>query len=86
MELFIAGLSTMAFAASGLFFLRFWKRTADRLFMLFALAFWLLAIERIVLAFTDSTNEMRPFVYVLRLCAFLLIGLAVLDKNVARKD
>lgn len=67
--------------AVGLFFLRFWKKTEDRLFAIFALAFWMLAVERIVLAILDKENEVYSFVYIIRFFAFVLILWAIADKN-----
>ena len=61
------------------FFLRFWRKTGDRLFAFFAIAFLLLGIERVVIV---SISAERQFIaYLLRLCAFLLIILAVVQKN-----
>lgn len=81
MEQFIAGMTTTAFAASGIFFLKFWIKTTDRFFILFATSFWVLAVERVALVMTDPLNEVRPFIYLLRLAAFFLILVAVIDKN-----
>ena len=36
---FLLGMIVMACDAAGLFFLRFWKKTHDRLFAMFAVAF-----------------------------------------------
>jgi len=41
---FVSGLIAMGFAVAGLFFLSFWRRTRDTLFVAFAVAFWLLAL------------------------------------------
>ena len=81
MENFILGMSAMAFAASGLFFLKFWKKTADRFFVIFAAAFFTLALDRVVPLFIDRTNEFAPLGYLLRLIAFLLILSAVIYNN-----
>ena len=43
---FLQGAIAMCFAIAGLFFLRFWRDTRDRLFLLFALSFWLQAMTR----------------------------------------
>ena len=69
----------------GLFFLRFWRQSKDRLFLFFAAAFWLLGINWIVLAFTDS-EEHEPFFYLIRLAAFGLIIAGVWHKNRAGKS
>lgn len=65
----------------GLFFIKFWRKSMDRLFLIFAAAFWLLAIERFVLFATDVKDETKSFIFLLRLMAFVLITLAVIDKN-----
>jgi hypothetical protein len=77
----LLGALVMASATVGLFFLRFWRETRDRLFLMFALAFWTLALNWLGLALTAAPEEGRTFFYVLRLCAFLLILLAIIDKN-----
>jgi hypothetical protein len=77
----LLGALVMASATAGLFFLRFWRETRDRLFAMFALAFWTLAVNWLGLALTAAPEESRTFFYVLRLCAFLLILLAIVDKN-----
>jgi hypothetical protein len=40
----IAGALAMGFLIAGLFFLKFWRRTGDGLFLAFAAAFGLLAV------------------------------------------
>jgi hypothetical protein len=81
MSQFLSGAIMMACAVAGLFFLRFWRKTADRLFAIFAVAFWMLAVERLVLAMIRETNEVRGYVYIIRFFAFLLILWAIADKN-----
>ena len=79
---FFLGAAVMACGVAGLFFLRFWRRTRDRLFAIFAAAFWLLGLNWMLLAFTDPDAETRRVIlYTLRLLAFVLILLAILDKN-----
>lgn len=79
---FIHGAITMAFFSTSVFFFRFWRQTADRLFFLFGAAFVVLAVERAVLASVHiSTGETIPAVYLLRLIAFILIIFAVVDRN-----
>jgi hypothetical protein len=67
--------------ACGLFMIRFWRETHDRLFALFGLAFWLMALSWILLAILDPTDDARPYVYVIRLFAFMLIIAAIVGKN-----
>ena len=69
------------FLVSGLFFLRFWRRTHDSLFIAFALAFWLLGLGQTLVALTDIPVEERSWIYLLRLAAFSLIRIAIFRKN-----
>ncbi|MFT3786908.1 MAG: DUF5985 family protein [Tepidisphaeraceae bacterium] len=77
---FILGAVTVACAVIGLFFLRFWTRTHDRLFLLFAIAFWMLGANWLALSCVQ-TDEVRTALYVVRMLAFTLILIAVIDKN-----
>lgn len=81
MNQFLSGAIMMACWVIGLFFLRFWKKTEDRLFSIFAVAFWMLAVERIVLLIMNKENEVYSFVYIIRFIAFVLILWAIADKN-----
>jgi hypothetical protein len=54
---FLAGASVLASAAVALFFLRFWRDTGDRLFLIFALAFAVFAVNRILLSALDDESE-----------------------------
>jgi hypothetical protein len=76
----LQGALVMASFVVGLFFLRFWRETRDRLFLMFALAFWVLAANWLGLGLTEEA-ETRTFFYVLRLIAFALIIIAIVDKN-----
>jgi type II secretory pathway component PulM len=64
----------------GIFFLRFWRQTRDRFFLLFATAFWCLALNWIGLLF-DPADETETYFYLLRLGAFVLILIAIVDRN-----
>ncbi len=78
---FISGASVMASLVIALFFLRFWVRTRDRLFAIFSLAFAVFAGNRLVLTFLDEASESRTWLYLVRLAVFVLILVAVVDKN-----
>lgn len=78
---FVSGAIMMACLVAGFFFFRFWKKTSDSLFIYFASAFWLLAVERIVLSYVGANHEPRPEIYLIRLSAFLLILFAIIRKN-----
>jgi len=78
---FLGGLITMGFLLAALFFLKFWKRTADGLFLAFAAAFALLGINQALITLTDIPVEERSPLYLLRLAAFLLIIGSIFLKN-----
>jgi hypothetical protein len=77
----LLGALACGFLVAALHFLRFWRATGDRLFGLFAAAFALMAVNAVLLELTDDAEEARVFVYGVRLVAFLLILLAIGDKN-----
>ena len=78
---FLGGGVMVAALAVALFFVRSWRRTGDRFFLLFALAFVLMSAERWGLLFIRPEHELRHSVYLLRLAAFAVILVAVIDKN-----
>ena len=77
---FVLGALVMGCSVAGLFFLRFWRKTRDRLFAIFAGAFWLLGANWFALAFTE-VDEVKTWLYAVRLLAFILILFAIIDKN-----
>jgi hypothetical protein len=78
---FLSGAVTFGFLIAGLFFLRFWRRTDDPLFLAFALSFLLLGLAQSLLALADIPAEERSWVYLLRLAAFTMILIAIVRKN-----
>lgn len=78
---FLQGATTMGCIALSIFFLRFWRRTNDRLFAIFALAFLVFAINRGMLIVLGSDADDMVVPYAIRAVAFGLILLAILDKN-----
>lgn len=86
MTLFLYGATAMASATAGLFFLRLWRESRDRLYLMFALAFWLEALARTALVMTAHPNEGHPAFYLLRVAAYGLILVAIADKNVRRRE
>jgi len=81
MEEFIRGATTMASLVAAMIFLRFWRRTRDRLFLIFGGAFFLLAITRFGLVLLQERTESDTNWYWARLAAFVLILIAIVDKN-----
>ncbi|MGH3995692.1 MAG: DUF5985 family protein, partial [Pseudonocardiaceae bacterium] len=43
----VSGAILMGYAVAGLFFLRFWQQTRDRLFLIFGIAFIILGLQRL---------------------------------------
>ena len=78
---FLSGAVAFGFIVCGLFFLRFWRRTTDQLFLAFALAFALLGASQAVIVLADIPTEERSALFLVRLSAFALIIAAILNKN-----
>jgi hypothetical protein len=81
---FLGGLITMAFVVVGLFFVKFWTQTRDTLFIAFAIAFWLLALNQALVALSAVPREERSWIYLLRVAAFVVIAIAIVQKNTGR--
>lgn len=77
----ISGALVLGYLVIGLFFLRFWNASRDRLFVLFAIAFGVLAVQRLALSLTENTLEDQTVFYLMRLAAFVIILIAIIDKN-----
>jgi hypothetical protein len=77
----LSGVLIAFYAIIALFFARFWVSARERLFAMFALAFTVLAIQRLALVITRSFVEDQTAFYVLRLIAFVIIIIAIIDKN-----
>jgi hypothetical protein len=78
---FVTGATVMACLVAVLFFARFWRRTREPLFAWFALAFGLMGLNGQLLALSDPSDEVRPYLYLLRLAAYATIIAAVAQKN-----
>ena len=83
MSNFLHGAAMLASATVALFFLRYWRSTGDRLFVMFSVAFSLLSAHWVVLSVSPGLVN---HAHVLRFAAFALIALAVLDKNRQRSS
>jgi hypothetical protein len=81
----LLGAIAVAAFVCGLFFLRFWRATHDRFFLLFAIAFWIEGGHRLVVYPWAGGNEGQPEYYVIRLVAYALIIVAIVQKNQRRK-
>lgn len=81
---FLSGAVALGFAICALFFLRFWRKTREGLFLAFALAFLLFGIGQTILAVANVPTEERGSIYLIRLAAYLLILAAIYRQNRAR--
>lgn len=81
---FMQGAIMICAFMAALFFLRFWKVSKDRLFGWFAASFLLLGIVRIFLTF--MAEEQKTGLYWLRFLAFVIILIAIADKNRPQKE
>lgn len=81
---FVSGAITLGFAVAAVFFLRFWRRTYDRLFLAFAIGFFLLALNQGLAQWLSGADERVGYTYLLRVIGFVIILAAIVDKNLAR--
>jgi len=77
----VHGAVAMASLTVAMFFLRFWRTTHDRFFLLFAISFGAEAVNRIALSLELPSQEQEPFFYLVRLFSFGLILVAIIMKN-----
>ena len=82
-EGFLAGVIVTASFTASLFFVKFWRRTRDPLFLAFALAFCVESATRVMALFSVRPNEASPWFYVARMIAYLVIVAAIIRKNYA---
>lgn len=80
-EPFLVGVIATTSIAAGLFFFKFWKRTRDSLFLAFSVAFFIEGVNRCFTLRIEHPNEGNPWIYLVRLFAFLIILTGILYKN-----
>ena len=80
---FFSGAVTLGYLLAGTFFLKFWRKTRDRLFLAFGVAFGLLSVNQILAMAIDAGNENVVYAYLLRVLGFVLILVAIADKNIS---
>lgn len=86
MSEFLQGATFLGSLAVALCFLRFWRQSREPLFLVFAAAFAVFAVNRIALAVLDDADEsQRLWVYASRAAAFAMIAGAVLQQNLRRR-
>jgi uncharacterized protein DUF5985 len=81
MKEFLWGMLAMASTVVSLLFLRYCRVTRDRLFLYFSAAFLAIALNYVFLALIEPNTEDRYLAYCVRLLAFVLILVGIVDKN-----
>jgi len=79
--LFVSGMLAAGYGVAALYFLKFRRQTQDRLFGFFAAAFALLFVQRVALSLAYDLVDDTAWFYAIRLLAFALIIVAIVDKN-----
>jgi hypothetical protein len=84
-RIFLSGMATMGFIVAAMFFLRYWHRAQERLFLFFGAAFFLLAINQALITLSSVSNEEMGWAFLFRVVAFggLIVGIVV--KNIDRR-
>ena len=82
---FLGGAVTFGYVIATFFFLRFWGRTGDRLFLAFAVGFALLALNQALAQWLGAADERVGYTFLLRVLGFLLILAGIVDKNLGRR-
>ena len=77
----VSGALSMGYAVAALFFLKFWRRTRDNLFLAVAAAFLLMAATPLLTTLLHVPREEQSPFYLLRLLAFLIIIVAIIGKS-----
>lgn len=85
MDRLLIGAIFMACFVAALFFLRFWRDTKDRFFLFFAISFLVEGVNRFAQGISTNPDEGRPLFYFVRFLSFVLILIAIVDKNMPKK-
>jgi hypothetical protein len=75
----------MGYLVAALFFLKYWRRVGDRLFLTFAAAFTLLALNQAIPTLLQTPDNGRAGFFLLRLAAFGLIIWGLMRNHLRRK-
>jgi hypothetical protein len=80
-HVFLSGALTATCFVATLFFARYWATSRDRFYLFFAAAFAMMGVNWTAVATISPTEETRHYFYVVRLVAFLLLLVAIVEKN-----
>ncbi len=86
LEAFLVGVIATASFAVALYFLKFWRKTRDSFFLLFAASFFIESLNRTAVLLLSHPNEGNRWIYLVRLFAFLLILAAIVKKNYGKSN
>jgi hypothetical protein len=78
---FLLGVIALASLVASVFFLKFWRKTRDTLFLAFAVSFFIEGVNRLTFLSLPRPNEGHATIYTVRLLAFVIILAAILWKN-----
>jgi hypothetical protein len=78
---FLYGGLTLLCVLVGFFFLSYWRSQRDRFFLFFMFAFWSFGVSWGVHLAYATSQESGANVYLFRLFGFVLISVAIIDKN-----
>jgi len=81
----LSGATAFASLLASIYFLKFWRKTGDALFLFFAAAFAIDAAARFVLSVVQVTNASEPVYFIPRLITFSLIVISIIGKNALPK-
>ena len=81
LDSFLQGVLVTLCAVAALHFLRFYRHTRDGLFLLFCGAFLVMAGHWTALSMVPPSHESRPYLYLVRLTAFVLLLIGIAHKN-----
>jgi hypothetical protein len=82
----LRGMLLLSSVVAAVFFARFYAKSRDRFFALFAAAFAMMACNWLGVGLTLAHEESRKWVYVVRLVAFLLMLAGIVEKNRPKKS
>jgi hypothetical protein len=77
----LGGALLLSYLMAGTYFFNFWKRTGDRIFIHFAVAFWLFVLNQLATSIPSVAKETDGYEYLLRVIGFIVIIVGIVDKN-----
>ncbi|HXR98038.1 MAG TPA: DUF5985 family protein [Terriglobales bacterium] len=84
-HVFLLGVIVTTSLVAALLFLKYWRRTRDFLFLAFAIAFAVEALNRFAILMLHPGQEGAPSMYPLRLLTFILILAAIVKKSTGER-